>query len=151
MNDLKFSERLKVERKRLRMNQTTFAVLGGITKDTQLNYEHGSRRPDSAYLEALAAHGVDIAYLLTGQRNESALSTDEEVLLAGYRALDAKGRAGVLGMIAGMTQHAPIESKAGKFQQNFSGANIGQHISANVVSPFTLNVGSARKKRGKSE
>ncbi|MDR6500223.1 transcriptional regulator with XRE-family HTH domain [Burkholderia ambifaria] len=149
LNDAKFSERLKEERKRLRLNQTAFAALGGIAKDAQLNYENGSRRPDSTYLEAIAAHGVDVAYLLTGQRNESSLSADEEVLLAGYRLLDAKGRAGVLGMISGMTQQASVDSKAGRFQQNFRDANIGQQVSGNVVSPFTLNVGQRRKKCSK--
>ncbi|WP_232434725.1 helix-turn-helix domain-containing protein [Burkholderia ubonensis] len=145
-----FSRRLKEERKHRGINQAAFAALGGITKDTQLNYENGSRRPDSAYLEAIAAYGVDVAYLLTGRRVDALLSTDEEVLLTGYRLLDAKGKAGVLGMIKGMTQQA-VEGQAGKYQQNFSGANIGQQVSGDVVAPFTINLGPTHKNRNKSE
>ncbi|MDN7492508.1 helix-turn-helix domain-containing protein [Burkholderia sp. AU45274] len=145
-----FASRLKEERKRLGVNQTAFAALGGITKDTQLNYESGVRRPDSAYLEAIAAHGVDVAYLLTGQRNAAALSTDEEVLLAGYRSLDAKGRAGVLGMIGGMTQQIPTTPQAAKtttVHQNFEGANVGQHVTGDVTAPFSINMGGAGRKK----
>lgn len=63
-----FHLRLVSERKRLDLNQADFGALGGVTKDSQLNYEKGTRRPDSAYLEAIAAHGVDVGYLLTGSR-----------------------------------------------------------------------------------
>lgn len=131
------------------MNQTIFAALGGITKETQLKYENGSRRPDTAYLEAIATHGVDVAYLLTGRRIESALATDEEALLAGYRSLDAKGRAGVLGLIGGMTQAAPATPKAVEttVQQNFAGANVGQHVTGDLTAPFTINVGGAGRKK----
>lgn len=63
-----FFDRLREERKRLGLNQTDFAAIGGVKKETQSNYETGIRRPDSAYLEAIAAHGVDVGYLLTGIR-----------------------------------------------------------------------------------
>lgn len=63
-----FSTRLVEERKRLGLNQTEFGELGSVSKDAQFNYEKGSRRPDTAYLEAIARHGVDVAYLLTGVR-----------------------------------------------------------------------------------
>ncbi len=64
-----FCERLKEARKHLKMNQGAFGALAGVSAETQLNYEKGVRRPDSAYLEAVAAHGVDVAYLLTGLRS----------------------------------------------------------------------------------
>ena len=35
---------------------------------SQLNYEKGVRKPDVGYLMAVAEQGVDVAYLLTGQR-----------------------------------------------------------------------------------
>ncbi|KEH11372.1 XRE family transcriptional regulator [Delftia sp. 670] len=64
-----FCERLKEARKHLKLNQGAFGALAGVSAETQLNYEKGSRKPDSSYLEAVAAHGVDVAYLLTGLRS----------------------------------------------------------------------------------
>ena len=64
-----FFERLIVERKRLGLNQEAFAALAGISKFTQLNYEKGTRKPDSDYLAALGNQGVDIPFLLTGTRS----------------------------------------------------------------------------------
>jgi|GEM_PF-494470 transcriptional regulator with XRE-family HTH domain len=64
-----FCERLKEVRKHLKLNQGAFGALAGVSAETQLNYEKGSRKPDSSYLEAVAAHGVDVAYLLTGLRS----------------------------------------------------------------------------------
>jgi len=63
-----FGERLKEERKRLGMNQTEFALLGGIVKFTQLTYEKGDSTPNLEYLAKLEMAGVDAYYILTGKR-----------------------------------------------------------------------------------
>lgn len=63
-----FGERLKEERKRLGMNQTEFALLGGVVKFTQINYEKGDNSPNLDYLAKLEAAGVDAYYILTGKR-----------------------------------------------------------------------------------
>ncbi|TAL53800.1 helix-turn-helix transcriptional regulator [Pandoraea sp.] len=120
-----FSERLREERKRLGLNQADFAKQGGVKKDAQLNYENGTRRPDASYLEALAAIGVDVLYVLTGEHSASTLSADEQMLLAGYRSLDARGRAGVLGAISGLTQTPAAERKS-KSQVMVGGSNNQQ-------------------------
>lgn len=65
-----FGDRLKEERERLGFNQTDFGALGGVKKQAQLNYEKGERNPDSAYISAIANHGVDILYLVTGTRTK---------------------------------------------------------------------------------
>jgi transcriptional regulator with XRE-family HTH domain len=59
-------ERLKSERERLGLSQSAFAEIGGVQKRTQINYEHGNRKPDTKYLEGIAAAGADVAYILTG-------------------------------------------------------------------------------------
>lgn len=64
-----FGERLKQERERLGMSQTTLAAIGGVGKTTQINYEKDSRKPDSGYLSALAAAGINTQFLLTGSRS----------------------------------------------------------------------------------
>ncbi|WP_434771130.1 helix-turn-helix domain-containing protein [Pseudomonas entomophila] len=61
-------DRLREERTRLGLNQTDFAAIPGVTKNSQLNYEKGERSPDATYLAAVAERGVDILYVVTGIR-----------------------------------------------------------------------------------
>lgn len=63
-----FCERLRAERTRLGLNQTDFAALAGVTKKTQMLYEAGDRAPDTHYLTAVTQAGVDMYYLITGQK-----------------------------------------------------------------------------------
>lgn len=97
-----FFDRLKEERKRLGLNQDDFAALGGVKKGAQFNYENGSRKPDSDYLAAIALAGVDVLYLLTGKPAASSISADENELLTGYRLLDVRSKARVLGVVDGL-------------------------------------------------
>jgi len=68
MDTESFSARLLEERKRLKQNQVEFGALGGVSRLAQLNYEHGDRAPSAEYLLKLGDAGVDVVYLLTGQR-----------------------------------------------------------------------------------
>ncbi|WP_433867496.1 helix-turn-helix domain-containing protein [Ralstonia wenshanensis] len=120
-----FGERLADERRRHGLNQTDFAALGGVTVKTQVLYEKSERVPDANYLAAVAQHGVDVLYVLTGQHVPSLLSAEEGVVLAGYRELDARGRAGVLALIGGLSavgsDGQPV--KAGKRSQVIVGGS----------------------------
>lgn len=69
-----FPSRLRDERKRLGLSQEALAALGGVKLNAQSNYENGKRAPDSAYLEAIASHGVDVGYLLTGVRSAAVVA-----------------------------------------------------------------------------
>lgn len=60
-------ERLKEERKRLSFSLVEFANLLGIHRNTQGNYESG-REPPTSYLLAAQEVGVDIAYVMDGER-----------------------------------------------------------------------------------
>lgn len=66
-----FFERLKEMRLLCGLNQDDFAALGGVKKQAQFNYEKGERRPDIKYLENLLKAGVDVNYILTGNRDVS--------------------------------------------------------------------------------
>lgn len=93
-----FCERLREERERLGYNQADFGEIGGVKKLAQFNYEKGERSPDAAYLGKIASIGVDIIYLLTGQRNTPIsvpINPREEALLDNYRHSDAQGRKAV--------------------------------------------------------
>jgi transcriptional regulator with XRE-family HTH domain len=71
VNDMsEMGSRLREERKRLGMNQTDFAKAIGVHLNTQSRYEKGDRDPDTAYLSAIAKAGVNVAYVLTGEKGE---------------------------------------------------------------------------------
>jgi phage repressor protein C with HTH and peptisase S24 domain len=63
-----FGQRLREERERLGIKVTDFGTQAGVRKNAQINYEADRRSPDSDYLTAAAKQGVDIFYVLTGQR-----------------------------------------------------------------------------------
>lgn len=67
--------RLKEARENLGLSQQALAERCGVTARSQRNYESGERLPDAAYLAALAAAGVDVLYVLTGQRMGGAAAT----------------------------------------------------------------------------
>ncbi|NWK44901.1 helix-turn-helix domain-containing protein [Ralstonia pickettii] len=137
-----FGERLADERRRQGLNQTDFAALGGVTVKTQVLYEKSERVPDANYLAAVARHGVDVLYVLTGEHVPSLLSAEEGVVLAGYRELDARGRAGVLALIGGLsaagTDEQPV--KAGKRSQVIVGGSNNVQLGA-----LAAQVGSLEK------
>lgn len=64
--------RLRAERERLSLSQEVFANRAGVHRRTQVNYEAGERKPDADYLAAVAGFGVDITYVVTGDRVASA-------------------------------------------------------------------------------
>lgn len=78
--------RLKGERERLGFNQTEFAAEAGASKNSQYNYEKGVSSPDASYLAAVAEKGVDVLYVVTGERKPTSLEsiTAEEAQLNVY-------------------------------------------------------------------
>ncbi|WP_155550528.1 helix-turn-helix domain-containing protein [Stutzerimonas degradans] len=89
-------ERLREERTRIGLNQDDFAKLGGVNRNTQGSYEKNDRSPDASYLANVASAGVDVLYVLTGQRaapSEADLSDDESELLNHYRSMPDQDRA----------------------------------------------------------
>lgn len=91
-------ERLRAERDRLGLSQEDFGRAGGVNRNSQANYEKGIRTPDAAYLAAVAAAGVDVLYVLTGQRTpsrEEGLSVKEEKVLQNFRSLSEGDQAAI--------------------------------------------------------
>ncbi|MDF5964966.1 helix-turn-helix domain-containing protein [Pseudomonas aeruginosa] len=94
--NLPIGERLSDERKRLGYNQSDFSALAGITRKTLFGYESGERAPDALALGCLGESGLDVLYVVTGQRQgvpapapaqeqEAPLAPDERILLDNYR------------------------------------------------------------------
>lgn len=84
--------RLKEERERLNLSQTSMADAAGTTKKTQIDYETDRTPPKATYLAAVAPYGVDVAYVVTGQRLENVAGTPTELAyLRNCRALAKHG------------------------------------------------------------
>lgn len=63
------AQRLLEERQRLGYSQQYLAQSGGVTTREQRQYELGEDLPHANYLAALAEHGVDVVYVITGKRS----------------------------------------------------------------------------------
>lgn len=61
--------RLKAERERLGLSQTDFAALAGASKHAQINWEKGVAAPNATALAAWSEAGLDVLYVVTGQRS----------------------------------------------------------------------------------
>ena len=82
--------RLRQERERLGLSQKTFGEIGGVEANAQGKYENGDRAPKADYLSRVAARGVDVLYVLTGNPPPTLvdnLSQLEEKVLISYRVL----------------------------------------------------------------
>lgn len=95
-------DRLRDERERLGKNQDEFGLIGGVKRNAQANYERGDRSPDAEYFAAIAEGGVDVLYILVGQRKPTAtesLSQIESDLIAKYRGLPEADQAVVCRLV----------------------------------------------------
>jgi transcriptional regulator with XRE-family HTH domain len=94
VENIEAGRRLREERERLGLSQTAFAAIGLVSKGSQILYEKGKPCP-SNYLSAIAAHGADVLYILTGRREQPALD-DIKTLTAAIEIIEealAKRRA----------------------------------------------------------
>lgn len=66
---VELGERIAIERKRLGKTQVDFAMLCGVSTNSQINYEKGLRAPDVDYLLCLQRVGGDLSYILNGSRS----------------------------------------------------------------------------------
>lgn len=127
-------ERLREERTRLGMSQPSFGEIGGVTKKTQMLYEGSERFPDAQYLAAVAASGVDVLYVLTGQRSQAvptqtALPREQQVLLHSYEMCSPAAKKNLLQTAAllatGLTQKADAPSQvSGQSMSNVGSGNV---------------------------
>jgi len=140
---MSINERLREERERLGFNQTDFAGLGDASLRSQIEWEKGKAFPNAKVLAAIAEAGADVQYILTGIRSSTALSPDEQMLIAGYRALDARGKAGVFGVIGGLTQASePAVSKRGSIIIH---GDVGQQFDTQTAKTITINMPNKTK------
>ncbi|MBV7417988.1 helix-turn-helix domain-containing protein [Comamonas sp. CMM03] len=91
-----YGERIKSERLRLDIQQLAFAEACGVSRGGLLKWEKGEASPNAAALAAMSALGVDVLYVVTGQRAgdvETTLAPAERELLQAWRQSSEQGRA----------------------------------------------------------
>jgi transcriptional regulator with XRE-family HTH domain len=101
-----FGTRLAEERKRLGLKQAEFAALVGTDVPKQSLYENDRRELRADYLARLADAGVDVVYVLTGQRSEGTwMSAGASDLLSAYLCLPADIQQSLIGLAGTMRDH----------------------------------------------
>lgn len=73
-----FGQRLREERLDLGLTQGKLAEIGGVALRAQQNYESGERAPDLRYLERISRIGVDVNYVVTGNRVSTVVEYNEK-------------------------------------------------------------------------
>lgn len=80
MNEHEIGLRLRSERKRQQLTQAQFGKQGGVSLSSQNAYESGLHFPDARYLTRIAELGVDLNYILLGNRTDSISLSESEAL-----------------------------------------------------------------------
>ena len=103
-------ERLKTERNRLDLSQAALAAAVGTATRTVIQWEKGVTSPSGDVLALCSGLGIDVLFVLTGQRtpqSAQALSPEDTALLDNYHAATEDDRAvarRVLSLVAKQTQ-----------------------------------------------
>lgn len=88
--------RIKEERERLGLSQPQLAALANASKRTVIEWEKSATSPNAVQLSALAEHGLDAHYVVTGTRSnkptDNYLSEPEVALVNYYRRTDTPHR-----------------------------------------------------------
>ncbi len=108
-------ERLKKERERLGLTIPEFAEAAGAKKNTVIDWQKDVSSPPALKLAALAEIGVDVMYVLVGQRKTSEqpeLSPRKAALVDNFEHLSEEDKralertASALAQSSGMTKKA---------------------------------------------
>ena len=88
-------------------NQAEFGALGGVVTNSQSRYESGQTEPSASYLANLANQGVDVVWILTGQRGSDRLTPEQSLLLDATDALTPEVRHAVVRLACTITGRMP--------------------------------------------
>lgn len=108
-------KRLKEERERLGLSQTQLGDIANKGKTTVISWERGSAFPNADFLQIAASYGMDILYVVTGQKHENIATTNYELaFLRNCRAFkDNTGRQMALNALVAMSGYrAPADDAA---------------------------------------
>lgn len=122
--------RLRQERTRLKMSQSALGAVGGVETNAQGNYESGARYPKADYLLRVAGAGVDLDFVLTGNRrrnddgiNDRPFAEDHEDLLPPLTQVNHQLHRNLFGLMDASLQLTRLVDVRANDPQ-FSDANI---------------------------
>lgn len=141
--------RLKEERSRLGLTQEAFAEKAGSKRRTLIDWEKGVSSPTAMNLSALSLIGVDVQYVLTGQRQQSGIGEaavyqavlDAVDLLSLEDKVDAAqlAKAVVKLIVKSAPEATPVAGQAintnsgDGAQQNFVNSTVGHVTTGDVI------------------
>lgn len=136
-------DRLKAERERLGYSQPALAALVAASTTSQQGWERGTTQPNSAYLLAMAAVGIDVIYVLSGERPSDEMR--ERMRSAALHAINAGTSPVPLDVdqinaqSSGLTLDPPISAREIDLVQRLRGLNAAgqQAVEAMVMSLAT--------------
>lgn len=143
--------RLKEERERLGFSQIEFAESAGTTRKTLFNWENGTGGPTPEVLATWAALGVDVQYVVTGQRQGQGIGESAVFqavlnavdLLSLEKKVDADQLAKAVVKLCAR-QAVPFASAVGI---QIQGGQVGNVIHGSVdQSGMKLNVGGKKRR-----
>lgn len=100
---LERGNRLKAERKRLKLTQPAMGELLGVAVGSIVRYEKQGDPLNQNQLEALHASGFDTFYITFGQRLTN-LTEDEYQVLEAFRSTKEEAKLGFIGMAKAYAQ-----------------------------------------------
>lgn len=104
--------RIKHERERVGLTISALAEIASAGKNTVIDWQNDVSSPPASKLAALAAAGLDVLYILTGQRTGDqpapALSRREAALLDNYRHSSDEARSAIDKTSAAFAQQAAL-------------------------------------------
>lgn len=114
---MNLGDRLREERERLGYTQPAFAAVADAKKHAQINWEKGTAFPNAAALAAWSTVGMDVLYVVTGQRSKplepaQELPRQEREWLALYRNSSEEVRAALKAAGNELTKPAKARGKA---------------------------------------
>lgn len=149
-------ERLREVREDMQQTQSEFAAIAaaagvpGATRQSQAKYEKGIAAPSATYLAAIAAEGVDVLYVLTGQRNRPAakpLPADEQMWLDCYRGWEMPVKRKELARALGLS---PTDASDGpQVNTGHVGGTYSQHNVGDNSVQIGRSGGNVKIKKGR--
>lgn len=99
-------DRIKEERKRLKLTQAVIADICGISREMWSKYERGLAKPCGKVLASFANAGANIQYVLTGEKQLGLiLPKEEKAFLDLYRNATITIKAATRGALTAGTAH----------------------------------------------
>lgn len=120
-----FGERLKSERRRLKLSQEELAIIGGVRRLAQIQYENENTHPTTKYLNAVGQAGVNLWFLLFDQKTTYLIDSqiDEKVLeyinKISIKFPDGKLSADAYSLLFRLTKNIMVQIYQGELSEDY--------------------------------